>query len=157
VNLQTLRFRYRGEEKEKLILDFKSHRIEVWERGHEIVENPFFKGECCFKHDIVVKVDGKETRATFFGSIHEYHQGKAEYGAEDLIIALECFVSDAIAYMNSEDIDDFAREFGYAKVSEVIRAYRGCERQYKKLKRLGFEDSEIYELGGKLTEIINKL
>ena len=54
------------------------------------------------------------------------------------------FLSDGIAYANAQDIDDFDSEFGYDKVSALLKAWHGCKDAYEKWQ--GFSGIDIYDL-----------
>lgn len=49
---------------------------------------------------------------------------------------IECVISDAQAYEYTQDIDDFAIEFGYEKIKDCINAYGLCKKTYNDLHRL---------------------
>lgn len=55
---------------------------------------------------------------------------------------LYCLLMDSSSYEYCENIDDFASEFGYEKVSECIEAFNGCKKNYQKLHKL-FNNDEI--------------
>ena len=48
----------------------------------------------------------------------------------ELVNALYCSLEDAMCYATATDIDDFAEEFGYTKVSECLKAYNACKEEY---------------------------
>lgn len=52
---------------------------------------------------------------------------------------------DASSYDSNRDIDDFAKEFGYEKVSEAIAAFNGCKEHSEFIHRV-FSEKEIDEL-----------
>lgn len=56
---------------------------------------------------------------------------------------LNCCFSDAFAYINNQDIYDFADEFGYdydENPKEIKRIYTACEKAYNKLCDMFDED-----------------
>ena len=71
-----------------------------------------------------------------------------------LINAFYCFLSDGIAYNNARDIDDFASEFGYDKVSDLLKAYDGCKDAWEKWQAI-CGDIDGYELANWLQETYN--
>jgi hypothetical protein len=91
----------------------------------------------------------------FWDSIKNYEEGKTELTEEDLIYCFKMLLDDAISYLDSNgDIDEFQKEFGIEKVSETVRAFKGCKKQLEKVKKLGIDtENEIYDL---LNAIIDK-
>lgn len=56
---------------------------------------------------------------------------------------LGCLWFDSISYQSCDgNIDEFQKEFCYEKVSECIKAFKGCKQNYSKLHSL-FTDEEI--------------
>ena len=55
---------------------------------------------------------------------------------------LGCWVSDAMAYEDCMDMDEFIDSFGYKQASEGINAYKACERQWLALQKM-FNFDEI--------------
>lgn len=85
---------------------------------------PTWSKECKkMHHKITVKTDSASHTFDFWNNDRHGHKMLAK----DLVEAFEFFLSDGIAYANSRDIDDFASEFGYTKVSECLKAYNGCK------------------------------
>jgi len=70
----------------------------------------------------------------------------------DHLSALSCFVTDALAAAQHNDVDDFAAEFGYTEVSEAVRAWRGCEAALRKAERVIGDESELCDLANELSE-----
>lgn len=67
----------------------------------------------------------------------------------DVVVALASDATTAADY----DIDDFADEFGFAKPSEAIRAYEGCQKSLEWLRDdLGLSTSDISALNQTLEE-----
>ncbi len=56
-------------------------------------------------------------------------------------------------YIDNKNIDDFAKELAFEKVSEVLKAYKGCKKQFEKCLKLGLTEDEIRDM---LNEIIQK-
>lgn len=74
-----------------------------------------------------------------------YHDNyKNESGKDEFLYAL---LMDAMAYENCFNLADFMDELGYDydQRKEAEKAYKACERQYKKLNML-FTEEEIEEL-----------
>lgn len=69
----------------------------------------------------------------------------------DKLETLDMLISDALSGLM--DIDEFAREFGYDKPSEVIRVHKGCRATYDKLTRLlNCGEAELIDLGNLIRE-----
>ena len=89
------------------------------------------------------------------GHLHtsfDYYCNDYDLDEDGLVNAFYCLLSDAVAYANAEDIDDFQREFGYDKVSECIEAYNGCKDAYEKLQKFNLD---IYDALNFLQENYN--
>ena len=94
------------------------------------------------KYEIVMAYMGAQILFYF----HDNYMNKAD--KKDFLYAL---INDSQAYSSCRDIDDFASEFGYEKVSECIRAYNGCKEQYEKYNKL-FNSKEQEELENLLAD-----
>jgi hypothetical protein len=57
---------------------------------------------------------------------------------------ISCLISDAFAYENARDIDDFARDFGYERVSETLAAYEACKKTSPRIRHLLGDDFEEF-------------
>ena len=148
--IEKTRVKYAGREKPKIIIYWSDKTIEVWETKSEVVESPFLKGECCYKHRVMVRVDARETYFDFYGSVAEWRSGKELLDHLGLLEAFTAFVEDALSAVEHADVDSFAEEYGITKPSEALRAWRGCLNALKKLRRLGFHPSDLYDLVGTL-------
>lgn len=98
-----------------------------------------------FKHLVSVKVRDNQTSFDFFGSANDYDKGIDQLDKDGLSDALASFFEDALAGVEYEDIDDFASEFGYKKVSRTIKAWEGCKEAYRKAFSLGFDEDSLRE------------
>jgi hypothetical protein len=97
----------------------------------------------------------KKVSFLFWDSIENYEKGKTELTEEDLIYCFKMLLEDALNYLENPDIDEFAKELGYEKVSDVIRAFNGCKKQLEKVIKLGIDtNEEIYELINAITKLI---
>lgn len=102
-----------------------------------------------YKYSIQVKSldNGKRIRFNFWSSYQDFLDRKDKLTKEDLIFCFRCLLEDAILYLNSNgDIDEFASELGLTKPSEVLRAFKGCKKQYEKCLKLGLTDNEIFDM-----------
>lgn len=127
---------------------------------------PWENGGNCYKHRIRITVEHRTrsvpaseiaSRSTlaakdylvksayfnYHGSIDEYDNGKDTLNQQDLIDAIQALLEDGLAILQSRDIDDFASNFGYRKVSEALRVWKGCSESLRKLQRLGIGDEAI--------------
>lgn len=76
------------------------------------------------------------------------YQCNPTYTTPNLEDVLESLLCDASSYDCYRDIDEFATEFGYEKVSETLKAYNGCKEAYEALQKMFNEEEleELYEL-----------
>lgn len=93
-------------------------------------------------YSVTLYYNGKRCGFTFHDNIRN------ESDKNDFLYSL---LMDADAYNNTRDIDDFASEFGYEKISECIRAYKACKAQAEKVKRL-FTEEEVEAIYAELEE-----
>lgn len=105
---------------------------EKWEKNH---------------YRVFVTINGTKVRFEY------YCNDVSPLKADALINAFYCFLSDACAYDNARDIDDFQSEFGYTKVSECTKAYNGCKDSYEDW--VGLTDIDIYEICNWMQETYN--
>ena len=75
----------------------------------------------------------------------------------EVLYAFQCFVSDALSYLDARDIDDFANEFGCTKISEAVRTYKACASSWNKCKRVIGEEDDVRELYNVLSADIDRL
>lgn len=95
-------------------------------------------------HNVTVYIGDKWTEFDFYCN-------DGELGEDGLREAFYFFLSDGIAYNNARDIDDFASEFGYTKVSECIKAYDGCKDSWENWQAI-CGDIDTYDLSNWLQE-----
>lgn len=90
------------------------------------------------EYSVVLKYNGNSITMLF----HDNYRNESE--KDEFLYAL---LMDAMAYENCFNLADFMDEFGYGydQREEAEKAYKACERQYKKLHRL-FTEEEIEEL-----------
>ncbi|MHC1625205.1 MAG: hypothetical protein ACXQS2_04335 [Methermicoccaceae archaeon] len=158
IKVSLSKFKARGVEKGKLVIEWNGKTINVWDVESEEVLSPFVENAVVYKHKIAVGCDGKIAHFDFHGSVHEYQNRKDRYDTiEDLILVFEAILGDAVTYLNSKDIDDMASELGITKPSEAIRVWNGCKNTHKKLKRvLRISDDEFFDLSNALIDYINE-
>ena len=103
------------------------------------------------KYRVILSVSGRECSFTFHDSHANWQKGA---GASKQLIydALDCYISDAYAYLNSRDFNDFCNEYGYDMETDLKTAkmtFEGCHKAYQNLtKLLVWDDIE------KLSEIV---
>ena len=90
------------------------------------------------EYSAVLKYKGNSITMLF----HDNYLNKS--GKDEFLYAL---LMDALAYENCFNLADFMDELGYDydQRKEAEKAYKACERQYKKLNKL-FTKEEIEEL-----------
>jgi hypothetical protein len=89
----------------------------------------------------------------FWGSVEDWVKGKNKLNDLELIYAFECFLEDSLSYMDNNNIDDFAKEYGFESVGETIKAFDGCKKSYEKCFKLGLTETDIRDI---INEIIEK-
>lgn len=115
--------------------------------GKKVVDSPFSKGKC-YQYKVEIENEGKKARFTFHDSVFNYEK-KKELNYD---VVLECLISDAHAYSETEDILDFAFQFGYIHDKKRCReVYKSCEDAYYKLNSL-FTEKELRELEKEIEE-----
>jgi len=68
--------------------------------------------------------------------------------------SMSMLLNDAI--FGLYDIDEFSKEFGYTKISECLRVYRGCRATLRKIKKLyNVNNDDIYKLADALNKLEN--
>jgi hypothetical protein len=134
----------------KTYIEAGGFKFEVWQIGTgEEAESKFVEGGYCFKHRVAVRRNGVKTRFTFWGSVHDYEQGKDELDEDDLKHALTCFLEDAYAGMH--DFEEFCSNYGYGDNREAYKIWLQCRRTLKQVERLGIHNEDD------LIEILNDL
>lgn len=93
-------------------------------------------------YEFSISKNGETATFHFYGNPLQY----LEHTDPDPVDVLESVLSDALAYMNHRNIDEFANEFGYFKVGKASDDYRRCKEAYGKLSNLGLSDQEISDL-----------
>lgn len=58
------------------------------------------------------------------------YQCNPNYNAPSKEDVLHCVLMDANAFDYSQNIDDFAQEYGYKKISECVEAFEACKGAY---------------------------
>lgn len=85
-------------------------------------------------HYVILKCDDDDVQVEF-----DYYCNEQYLKPKDVANAVWCLAMDATSYANATDIDDFASEFGYDKVSRAIEVYNACKKSYDDLCKFGFD------------------
>jgi len=108
-------------------IDFNGTQIRLTSQFMRIDHPSWSKNYPKAHHRITILTDSARHRFDFW---HSSEKGNVMTELE-LIEAFDMFLGDGISYDNARDIDDFAAEFGYDKVSECIKAYNGCKKEWE--------------------------
>ena len=84
----------------------------------------------------VVRTDvpSDEYRFIYHGSFNDLKKGKKRLSETDLVLAFRMALEDALAYLNHENVDEFAKEYGIDRPSEAIRLWKACQNVYGSIK-----------------------
>lgn len=74
------------------------------------------------KYDVKIEYNKK----TFYCD----YQCNPNYNEPNKRDILQCVLMDASAFDYSQNIDDFAREYGYTQISECLEAFEACKDAY---------------------------
>ena len=104
-------------------------------------------------HYLITIIMPNRWRQTFdyYGSKRDYAEHKDILSETDLMNALECIISDAIA--GTHDCAEFFNEFGYEDPREGLKAWQGCKKTLCMLNELGISDDMLYDMISELSEI----
>lgn len=96
-----------------------------------------------YRYNVIVRNlnTGKEEKFAFYGSIAEY-MGQAD--RTEPLTAFGMILDDAIVCINCRDYRDVMNEFGYTDSKEAKRVYKSCCNTYKKLRKLGLTDDDMF-------------
>ena len=86
---------------------------------------------------VTITANGKRCSFMYYCSTN------SEWNEQEYANAVWCFCLDATSYLNSRDIDGFASEFDYTKVSEAVRVYNACKKAADKFKALGLDPFDL--------------
>jgi len=99
-------------------------------------------------------VPSDEVEFTFHNSHTVWREGRKRLVPEEKTFAFKCFIEDALAYLTSEDIDDFAANYGYDSIKELLATYEACKKTYFDLReKLKLTNDDLYELSERLNEL----
>lgn len=118
----------------KTKIDFQCREITISSR-HKGIDEPFwYKGYKKHHFRIKVECDGKSFTA-------DYWQRDREIKLRELLFCFEMLCNDAT--YGEMNIDDFAQELCYEKVTECIRAHKACRETFDNFQRLGIDPDEL--------------
>jgi len=101
-------------------------------------------------YDAILKSKERNWNGTkrHVGLSERINRNKERHSEYNIIWAAYCTLTDALSYANAEDIDDFAGELGYEKISEALQAYNGCKEAWDKWSEMDLPDNceDLYDL-----------
>jgi hypothetical protein len=101
-----------------------------------------------YAYSVTVKHNGEKCSFKYHTSINDFAQGKDEMSESDLLNALDCLISDAIA--GEMDFYNFCNEFGYDFDSrKAEKVWKACKGATKKASRLF---SDLYQTADQVRE-----
>lgn len=132
---------------------FKNYKISAKYKGDKVWNLKTSTGrvvENWNNHTVTVTntETGKQTRFDFWTSIM-YPRMRTE---NDILEAFQCFLDEALSYIEARDEWDFYSEFGYTPSREAHKVWLSCKRQAEKAKRLVGNVDDLYELSNALRE-----
>lgn len=95
-----------------------------------------------YKYRVTITNEGKRMGITFHDSVANFNGSKKP----NMVEVLYCVVSDAQSYENTDNAEDFAREFGYEDIAFATKVFNACEKEHDNLIKLFNETG--YELLG---------
>ena len=95
----------------------------------------------CKKYFLELEYNNKKYDFDYTDSVYNYKKNNALRN-DDVIY---CLLSDMNCFDSCIDIDDFANEFGYNKISELLNAYNGCKKTSEAMHEI-FTDIELEQL-----------
>lgn len=103
---------------------------------------------------IVINTDCEPTKRFYSDYWTSIARPKMKSDSE-VLNAFQCVLNDALAYLDSRDIDDFADNFGYTKPSQAIAAYEGCQEAWNKCREVIGDEDAVRKLYNELVEFID--
>ena len=93
-----------------------------------------------YKYAVMISKGKISAQFPFWGSAVDWKNDKDPEPLE----ALRCYVSDALLYADSADLDDYADQYCEGmKVSETIESYNFCKNAFAVLGKMGFDQADI--------------
>ena len=110
-------------------------------------------GAMRYCHPIAVIVsDVSDQLFEYYGNTKDYAEHKDILSETDLMDALECIISDAIA--GTYDCTEFFNEFGYEDPCEGLKAWQGCKKTLYKINELGISEDMLYDMSNELPDMV---
>ena len=95
---------------------------------------------------LTLKYGGRRATFDYWNNIYNVKPEKLEI--------LSMLLSDATA--GTYSIDEFQSEFGYKKMSECLRAYKGCQSTLRKIEQLyNINNNQLFNLANTVNELEN--
>lgn len=101
----------------------------------------------CPNFKVTLRKGKNWTSFDFHGSHNDYLQRRGELSENELIFAVYCFLTDAIA--GNENLEDFCADFGY-DFNGGYYIHKECQKLTAKAER--FFDNDLYDLLNDLQE-----
>lgn len=103
------------------------------------------------KYRVTVKCDDGKLSFLYFGSDHDWNYGHDELNRNDLLGAVDCFLSDARS--GDMSFENFCDELGYSDDSRrAFKIWKACVKAHEKASSL-FGD--VYAANEAIQEITN--
>ena len=104
------------------------------------------------KFKITVKdINNKKISFDWYGSTSDYEKRVLSLDENDLLNALSCFISDALA--GNTDFEDFCNEMCYDTDSrKAYKIYKECVKSYNKFTKLDLQGQDIYDFINELQD-----
>lgn len=107
----------------EVLSEYRGVESAPWDRGN----HPAF--------DIYMRVNGSEfAKFDYYGSIHDFHEGKEELQDWEHCSVAQMIMSDAAT--GYEDFEDMCSNLGYEDNKESRAIYRGCVESYDKFDQV---------------------
>jgi hypothetical protein len=135
-----------------VVVSWNDHNFRVVQAGKHTVWDDELRGyrtkyKVKIEHTYNGTVGIQKTMFFFFGSIKEYENGKEKMTPNDRIFALYYFISDAITYLQYDDLDRYGQAFGFRSIKKLIKVFNGCKRFYRVLReKFGLLDDDVFNL-----------
>lgn len=129
--------------------EFGDIKVELRYTENEQVKEGRLKGHVRKRYSVLVKTDEGQESFTFHGSVAGFQEG-TDPSVEE---AFRCVLEDAMAYHNSEDMDDLQQRFGYEKASKVVEVWNGVKKTAEELEEIGLGMSRVHGILRKLDDM----
>ena len=101
------------------------------------------------KFRVTITRDGIRRSFSYYGSFHDYQEGRIELGKIELGNTLYCFLSDAQS--GEMSFEEFCGDFGYDEDSRsAYKIWLECVKSAKKIDAYNLTEEEIIDIINKL-------